>query len=329
MFTRTTIKYDNTPRSIVWRGNDLIDWVDGGSIYSLNGKFTYSSKGYGFSCDAVISINNSEFAIIYKKLGTKGLILKNGEIIREINRASYQSEAYEFPICFLKLKNEKLAIAHCPNEYNVIEIEELESGIKLTSYSERPEVDCFHSRFKVNQDNSYLLNTGWVWHPLGIIEIYNIEEALKDNSILDKGSIKFPLNCEVSSAEFLTNDLIVISSTNDEPWSMDEMHEEELNPNQIGLYSIKDSKFIKKIQLKTAAGTIIPISEDYVISLFEYPKIIDLNSGEIVEELEGVKSGTQDSAITGERDNVPPIAIDLENKRIAIVGTNKVELLKW
>jgi len=101
-----------------------------------------------------------------------------------------------------------------------------------------------------------------------------------------------------------------------------------LNPGQIGLYSIKQNKFLKKIAVDFKLGTLIPIDENFVIDLFEHPKLIDLNSGEIKQRFVDINSGKQDLAIVHHIDKVPPIAISEDRKRIAFGNGNKIELLE-
>ena len=325
MITRKTIEFNTPPLSLNWIGDHLIDWINGGSLYSLNGEFKHSNRTYGFKFDAAIQSDNGIYSVIYEKLGTKGLLLKNGEIIREINRSYYQADAYEFPLAFVKLKSNEYALIHCPDKYNQIEIDSIESGKRLTAIDNREVADCFHSRFRVNKANTSLINAGWVWHPVGILKIYNIEKALIDNVILDSPKSNYPINTEVSSAEFLDNDLIVISSSDEEPFDDEDLNDKvNLNPKQLGLYSIEQNKFLKKIDVDYKTGTIIPIDENHVLDLYEYPKLIDLNTGAILQEFKDVNSGNQDMAIVGK---VPPIAIDRENRRIAIGNGNKIEVL--
>ena len=329
MITRRTIEYDNPPASLNWRGNDLIDWVSGGSIYSLNGEFQHSGRAYGYKFDAAIQSDNGVYVVIYEKLGTKGLLLKNGEIIRELNRSFYQADAYEYPIVFFKLDGE-YSIIHCPEEYNQIEIDDVETGHRITSNSGRKPGDCFHSRFRVNNSNTKLINAGWVWHPVGILEIYDLQKAIKDNTLFDNPKARLPINTEVCSAEFLNDDLLIISSSDEEPFDDEDLNDKvNLNPRQLGLFSIKQNAFVKKVNVDFKLGTQIPIDENFVLDLYEFPKLIDLNSGEIKQKLEDIYSGKQDLAIIHHVNSIPPIAIDRLTMRIAIANGNKIELLNF
>lgn len=328
MLKRTTLEFEAPPSSLNWRNGALVDWVKGGSLYHLNGDFQSGKRIYSYHFDAAIQSDDEVYAIIYERLGTKGLVLKNGEIVREINRSFYHADVYEYPISFLKSKESHLLI-HCPQEYNQIEIEDIETGTRVTSISNRTPDDCFHSRFKINASNTFLINAGWVWHPVGILEIYDIQKGIANNTVLDNPKNIIPINSEVCSAEFLNEDLVIISSSNEESFDNELSDENNLHPNQIGLFSIARNKFVKKVNVSFKLGTQIPIDENYTIDLYEHPKLIDLNSGEIKSRFEDINSGKQDSAIIHHIEKIPPIAFDKRNKKIAIANGSRIELLEF
>lgn len=318
MISRKTIKYEITPLSLVWAENDLKDWVGNGRTFSLNGESKGVSYGKQYKFDSVIQSDNGVYTIVYEKLGTKGVLLKNGEILREINRSYYFAEVTEYPIAFVKV-NEEYAIIHCPDEYNKIEVDNVDTGVRLTKTTNREESwDCFLSRFRINNANTKLLITGWVWHPMDIIELIDIDSALKDNSLFDTPKSDAAINMsDVCSAEFLNDDLIIISIFRD-------LKEPE---HQLGLFSIEKDMFIKKVSVGFQLGTLVPINENYVIDLYEHPKLIDLNTGEIKQRFEDINSGNQTSSRV--YDTIPPIAIDKVNNKIAIGNGNKIEVLHF
>lgn len=317
MITRKTIDYNIAPLSLVWEGNELKDWVGNGRTFSLDGSVSGVSSGKIYKFDAAIQSDDGIYVVVYEKLGTKGVLLKNGDVLREINRSYYFADVTEYPIAFINI-NGKCAIVHCPDEYYKIEIDDADTGTRLTDTLNREEpVDCFQSRFRVNPSHTKLLTSGWVWHPMDIVELIDIEAALSDNSLLDNPQSDTALDTpEVCSAEFLSDDLIVMSLFQDlkEP-----IHE-------LGLFSIEKGAFIKKVEVGFQLGTLIPFNEDYVIDLYEHPKLIDLNSGEVKQRFEAIDSGNQTSSRIYHE--IPPIAVDYEKQRIAIGNGKKIELLE-
>ena len=79
---------------------------------------------YAYSFDAAKASPDGRFAVIYEKQGTKGLLLDNGRIVRGLNRSFYKARAYEYPVALFHEPGGSLLLAHCPNTYNCIELEE-------------------------------------------------------------------------------------------------------------------------------------------------------------------------------------------------------------
>lgn len=84
-------------KTIDWFNDDIVDWVSAGQLYSSGGQQRQIAKyHYAFGFDASITSQNGQYAFVYKRLGTKGILLKDGEIIREINRTHYNAETTFF-----------------------------------------------------------------------------------------------------------------------------------------------------------------------------------------------------------------------------------------
>src|SRR5262245_4771266 len=84
-------------RSLVWKGDRLVDWVGGGGSFGLDGSTTESGVRYAYEFDAACACE--DYAIIYTRLATKGLIVRLGEWGREINRSYYHADVYDYPVC--------------------------------------------------------------------------------------------------------------------------------------------------------------------------------------------------------------------------------------
>src|SRR5262249_50105211 len=56
-------------RSLTCFGDSLIDWVDGGAVYELNGRSRRGGVNYAFKFDAAVSSPDGEFAVIYCRVG--------------------------------------------------------------------------------------------------------------------------------------------------------------------------------------------------------------------------------------------------------------------
>ena len=311
--------------TIDWFENKLIDWNSAGTQYSEHGERKQLHKcHFGFECDGSITSESGEYALIYQKSGTKGLLLKKGTLLREINRSYYQSSVYEFPAAFFTYKN-KTYLIHCPTEYCRLEIEDVETGKIITHESKRDPQDFFHSRLEVSKDNKYLLSKGWFWHPFDSIELFNLEECIADPKLFDRGKSIPNVTSEVCSASFIDNNRILVCTSNEEP--LDDENEEPIPPGHIAIWNIKTNKISQSSKINSEFGNIFAIDDTKCWDLYNYPKIIDLKNGEIISKIEGINSGKQASSIIHHLEDLPRIAYNKTTKQIAIAKDDRIEIL--
>jgi hypothetical protein len=103
-------------RTIDWFDNKVVDWATAGKQIGLDGQ-TRDILIYHFGFgDASIASEDGKYVFIYQKFGTKGLLIKNGQLVREINRSYYCADVYEYPAAFVKINN-KTYLVHCPSGY--------------------------------------------------------------------------------------------------------------------------------------------------------------------------------------------------------------------
>lgn len=315
--------------TLVWVGNSLVDWVNSGRTYYPNEEMSKIGKyHFAYSFDSAIASTDGIYAVLYKKLGTKGLLLKNGEIIREINRSYYQAEVYEYPVAFAKLKDGTDILIHCPDDYCKLDFEEVETGIRLTSHINRNPSDFFHSRLEVSPDNKTLLSKGWAWHPFDFVYAFDIEECIKNPQALDTSQYMPEVDAEICTASFIDNELVLIGSPNDsEPF--DDEPSDKLKSGEIGIWNIKNNTITGIIKPHfTVGGCLIAINEALAWDLYENPKIINFRTGQVIEELKDVASGKQTSSIIHHlKDDLPLVAYNPKTKQIAIGAGKTIELL--
>ena len=94
----------------------------------------------------------------------QALLLHDGELIRELNRSHQQAGAYDYPIALGALPDGRQILVHCPDAYNVLQIEDAATGERLTAGPREPR-DVFHSRLAISPDGQHLLSAGWYWQP--------------------------------------------------------------------------------------------------------------------------------------------------------------------
>ena len=72
--------------------------------------------------------------MLYTRTQTKGVLLRNGEeIVRQINRDYYHANIYEYPVSFARLRDGREVLIHCPEEVNVLVVEDVETGEDLAA----------------------------------------------------------------------------------------------------------------------------------------------------------------------------------------------------
>ncbi len=314
----------NYLRTICWKDDTIIDWAEGGQQYSLNSaKKQLGKYHFPLSCDSAVSSANGEYVFIYKRLGTKGLLLRNGELVREINRSYYYAHAYEFPVCFITSGN-KTYLVHCPISYKQLDFEDVETGEIITNVKGREPHDKFHSRLEVNPGGTLLMSKGWLWHPLDEINVYDIKQCLKNPFLLDSSQFSPDVHAEICTASFINDHDIIIGSSDE---VLDEENIGQLPPKHISVWNLKTDQLSKPIKVKEDFGNLFAINANYAWDLYDFPKIIDLSTGAVIEENREISSGKQNNSFIGSSSNFPSIIFNRQTKQIAIKGDEKIKVL--
>lgn len=321
------------PESLVWQGDVLVDWVAGGTRYHLDGTREGGNINFGYRFDKATALPDGSYAVIFEELGTKGLIIQNelenpecrtivaGDRtftfkqfgLWEINRSYYQADEYRYPIVLFRLPNGRPAILHCPDEYDRLEIDSLENGKRLTASDGRESADVFHSRLQVSPSGRYALSAGWVWHPIDGLWVFDLHRALEDPTHLDAQDW---VESDVASATFLPDDRIALAIL------PDVNHDEEdlLGQTEINIYDPVKEEVVHRVGVDLERITLLPTQDErYVWDVYQYPKVIDLQSGEVVLAAPEVKVWVTLSPYVTEE---VPYALHADGQRLA-VGTKE------
>ncbi|AYL97404.1 hypothetical protein [Mucilaginibacter celer] len=309
-------------KTIAWLNESIIDWAKAGNLYSIGtqseqlGQYHYV---YGF--DGSVISKGGEYAFIYQKLGTKGLLLKNGDLLREINRSYYCANAYEYPAAFITLGGVTYLV-HCPIEYCRLDFEDVETGEIITDIPDRDPQDFFHSRLEISPSSKFLMSKGWVWHPLDDVFIFDIEECLKNPLLLDEPKLHHNSPTEICTASFISDAKVLIGSSdeviNDEA--------EHFPPKHVAVWDIVTNEISTPVKVDGEFGNLFAINEELAWDTFEYPKIININTGKVLEKLESVNSGKQRSSIVN-KESLVQLIFNPKTKQIAILNGSNIEVL--
>lgn len=309
-------------KTISWLNENIIDWARGGQQYNMDGQQVKRCQSYyAHSFDGAITSADGQYAFIYKKLGTKGLLLKNGDLLREINRSYYFAETYEYPVAFTTV-NGVTYLIHCPSEYCRLDFENVETGEIITDVPDRDPSDFFHSRLEVSPSGRFLMSKGWHWHPLDDVYIFDIEECVNDPLLLDKPKLHYDSPTEICTASFINDSKVLIGSSVE----VIDNEDESFPPRHIAVWDIETDKISAPVKVNAEFGNLFAISDELAWDTFEFPKIININTGEVLEKIESVKSGRQRSSIVN-KEELAQIVFNRKTKQLAIANGEGIEIL--
>jgi len=312
-------------RSLCWVSDTLVDWVGGGRILHLDGQLEKPRVIYAFRFDSSVASPCGDYAVIYEKLGTKGLVLRGGEVVREINRSFYHAGSYEYPIAIFQAASGQVILAHCPDEYCRLELEDIVTGERMGGRGSRKPPDFFHSRLRVSPNGRWLLSAGWVWHPFGMVKVFDLDAALRTSEALDQ-AVRIPeFNGEVAAAEFLRNDHLLIATS--EETLDDDASEEAIGASSVAIVDLAKRQVILRSPTSEPMGSLMPVDDEVAVSFFEHPKLISLRTGAVLKRWKSVKSGNQVSSILLKGASAPPIAIDVPHRRFAVADASSVAVV--
>jgi hypothetical protein len=314
-------------QSIAWQGDELVDWAGGGTRISLSGKVVDSFCRFSEIFNASLISPSGRYAVIYTRFGTKGVVLHNGKMLREINRSYYCAEAYEYPVCLFQLRSGQEVIAHCPDEYNRIEIDDLKTGTRLTATAlSRSPADFFHSRLSATTDGRYLLSAGWIWHPVDAVRAFNIEDALRDSTALDGKGVGIDVwSDEGASATFLTGQTLAtyVPRVEDGDVTSNVIRDKP----ELAIHDLATGQCLSTAHPVVPLGTMFAMDASHVLDINAHPKLVSTTDAKVAQEWKHISSGSQVSSILVNSSTPPLSAFDPIHKRCAIVVGAKIHIL--
>lgn len=313
--------------TINWFDNTIVDWGSAGKQYFIDGQIKELHEYHHMlNFDGSINSADGKYAFVYQKLGTKGLLLKEGELLREINRSYYCANVYEYPAAFVTVNNITYLV-HCPISYCQLDFENVETGEIVTNIPGRDADDVFYSRLEISSDNKFLMSKGWWWHPWDVVHVFNIDECLKNPLLLDQSALRPDTNAEICTASFIDNTRILIGSSAEIFDDEADNSLSNLPPKHIAIWDLETNHISKPVKVNGEFGNLFAINEDLAWDMFSFPKIINIHTGEIIDRNETIDSGKQNSSIIHSHNKLPQIVFNQQTKQIAITGDEKIEIL--
>ncbi|ATB37924.1 hypothetical protein CYFUS_003349 [Cystobacter fuscus] len=325
---RIFIPTDFAPDSLCWRGDELVDWVSGGRSYALDGSITESDISYRYRFDSAVMSQDGRYAVLYEKLGTKGLLLHQGRVLRELNRSFYHADTYEYPVALMTSPGGRTLLAHCPDEYCRLELEDAETGERLTR-REGESSDIFHSRLQFSRDGRFLLSAGWIWHPVDTAYVFDVALALEQPRSLDEPK-DLELGdsfVEIHSATFGERDTLVFECSGLEGEAVSLPDGQPEGSGGLVVYSLTERRVLSVAPLEKPTGTLM-VAGGYAVGFYEHPRLFELTTGRILEQWPELHTGRQGSSIIHHLPPAPPFALDPAGRRLAVATDKGIEVVR-
>jgi hypothetical protein len=324
METVNLLQVTDEAQSLVWDGDDLVDVV-GGRRWGPDGVEHVGSVVHEFPFDRSVSSPSGRFTVVYIERGTEALLIEGDRLVRELDRSDEHAEDFDYPVALGVLRDGREVLVHCPDRYDVLEIEDAESGERLTVGDRSPR-DVFHSRLAVSPGGTHLLSAGWLWHPYGIVEVFDLDDALTDPAVLDGRGV-LPLDpgtdAEVVSACWLDGDRLAVATGEE---FLDDEETPALGPQELGVWSLSEKRWVHRNRVDFSIGTLIPRG-DTVVSLYGHPRLIDVTTGVSMAEWPAVEVSLRDGSYGVTHIPTPVAALHPDGTRLAVAQRESIAII--
>ncbi|MEV6499497.1 hypothetical protein [Streptomyces prunicolor] len=327
MGTVNLLQVTDEAQSLAWDGDGLVDVV-GGRRWGPDGVGRQVSDDHGYSFDRSVRSPSGRFTVVYDERGTEALLLKGDRPVRELGRSEDHAEDFDYPVALGVLREGREVLVHCPDQYDLLEIEDAETGERLTG-GDRTRNDVLHSRLAVSPGGTHLLSAGWVWHPYGIAEVFDLERALRDPAVLDGRGVPsfYPANSsEVISACWLDGDRVAVATGEEFVDEEESAETEGLGKRQLGVWSLSEKRWVHRNRVDFHIGTLIPRG-DTLVSLYGYPRLIDVTTGVSPAEWPAVEVPSREGSYGITHIPTPVAALHPDGNRLAVAQTASIAII--
>lgn len=320
------VAFDAEVSSIAWDGDAVVDLARGNQAYGMDGTRRDSQFFWGYPFDMGIVGPSGVVAVAHRR-GTKGLVAW-GELrgqYREINRSFYCADAYDYPVALFAGPAGRALLVHCPDSYAQLEVEDAITGEGLTR-RDPSSIDFFHSRLTVSRSGRWLASAGWVWHPVAMLHLVDLEAALSGTpEALDQPAIP-PLDIsdqEIGGVAWTPDDHLLISTTkealgNDDP--------PPLPTSGIGCFDVGRNSWCFTTTLDQPGGEIMDLGDHrHVLVVDQHPRLLDARTGDEIASWPDLPTGSHASPID-DRDR-RLVALDPAGLRFAVASNRTLTLV--
>ncbi|CAM4487162.1 hypothetical protein GTZ93_00725 [Corallococcus exiguus] len=318
-FQKQTLKTPGAVSSLCWSGDALVDPVGGLTRYHLDGTTFDPHVRYAYRFDRAVMSPDGRYSVLYESLGTAGLLLDGTRVVRQLMRDFYQAHTHDYPVALHTLPSGRTLLAHCPESYCVVELEDAATGERLTKRDNTP-TDIFHSRLQFSPDGRYLASAGWIWHPVDAASVFDVPRALEEPASLDSAALMEGVEGGIflTSVAFGVKDTLVFVRV-DESRDGDTFY--------LGTYSLTERKVLSEVELEEPAGPLMVVDAEHVVDFFGHPKLVSRSTGRVVQRWEDLDTGKVLASIRHHLPPPPHFALDAANRRFAVGTASGIEVI--
>ena len=309
-------------RSLAWVGDEVCDLAAGGTRFRLDGTLERATFFWGFDFDTAVS-GPAGIAAVLKRRGTKALVWSGPDQVRQLNRDYYFADAFDYPLALFTGPQGQPLLAHCPDSYRTLQLEEAGSGRRLTARRTKSP-DFFHSRLAASPSGHWLASAGWAWHPFETVLLFEVGPALADPRRLDR-TVRPPLEGEVAGIAWTVENHLLISSL-EEPTADDPAG--GYQPIfKIGCFDPDSGQWCYRTDLPKVAGELLDLGDHrHVVAFDGYPRLLDARSGLALRTWPELPTGARASCLF-DRDR-QPLALDQGRARFAVANDSTVTIIE-
>jgi hypothetical protein len=118
----------------------------------------------------------------------------------------------------------------------------------------------------------------------------------------------------------------MLIATSEENLGNDASH--AIGSNEVAVIDIATRQVISRSAAAQPVGSLMPIDEHVAVGFFEHPKLLSLRTGAVLDRWETIASGKQTSSIILNDVPIPPIAIDIDQRRFAVADAAGVDVVQ-
>ena len=226
---------------------------------------------------------NGDYVAIAETYGQYGTVidLSSGQEMFSLDRGDYETgnKNSRFSFAFAQVGGLD-TIIHA-TQWNRLDVTELHTGRCLTDRADRSQ-NYFHASLHVSPSHIWMIDNGWIWHPIGIMQKWKMDEWINDNPfMLDEN-----ISVLTGSEHFWDRPLCFIDENRVAVWgkTVDDEQSDDDFLSAISIFDMKTSEESSFFLVPHEGELFVEDDFIYVVSKEHGTSKWNLTTGELVKE---------------------------------------------